>query len=99
MTSTSTKSLSDEEGSALGKTLCRLVRTQSMFMLNYCPKRLRLFLPIALLVLQGAAGCASLPPTATQSKLVTRAFDPSLESRLGNAFQPMAKSHGSDSGF
>jgi cardiolipin synthase C len=68
-------------------------------MLNYCPKRLPLFLSIALLVLQGVAGCASLPPTATESKPVTTAFDPSLESRLRNAFQPMAKSHGSDSGF
>jgi putative cardiolipin synthase len=64
-------------------------------MLNYCPK----FLSIASLLLLSVAGCASLPPAANQSKTVTTALDPSLESRLGNAFQPMAKNHGSDSGF
>jgi cardiolipin synthase C len=69
-------------------------------MLNYYPKQyLPLFLSIASLVLLSVAGCASLPPTANQSKTVTKALDPSLDSRLGNAFEPMAKSHGSDSGF
>jgi len=68
-------------------------------MLNYCLKRLLLFSSIALLAPLGMAGCASLPPAATQPKPVTRAVDPSLESRLGDAFQPMSKGHGSDSGF
>jgi putative cardiolipin synthase len=69
------------------------------FMLKYCPKRLTPFFSIALLLPLGLAGCASLPPAANQSKPVTKALDPSLGSRLGNAFRPMASGHGSDSGF
>jgi putative cardiolipin synthase len=68
-------------------------------MLNYSPKRLLPFSSMALLLPLGMAGCASLPPAATQSKTVTTALAPSHEGRLGNAFQPMATSHGSDSGF
>jgi len=45
------------------------------------------------------AGCMSLPPSASQPKSVTRALDPTIESTLGKAFQPTAKSRGSDSGF
>jgi putative cardiolipin synthase len=91
---------SGQEGSASGENaLSVLIRTQCKFMLNYYPKRLPLFFSIALLVPLGMAGCASLPPAATQSKTVTKALDPSPEGRLGGAFQPMAKSHGSDSGF
>jgi putative cardiolipin synthase len=54
---------------------------------------------IALLGMLGMAGCASLPPSASQPKPVTQALDPAIESALGKAFQPMARSHGSDSGF
>jgi cardiolipin synthase C len=54
---------------------------------------------IASLLLLSVAACTSLPPAADQSKPATSALDPSLESRLGDAFQRMAKGHGSDSGF
>jgi putative cardiolipin synthase len=63
------------------------------------PSRFSRFRSIALLGLLSVAGCASLPPTANQPKSVTSAVDPSLESSLGKAFLPLAKSHGSDSGF
>jgi putative cardiolipin synthase len=56
-------------------------------------------LSLALLLLLSVAACTSLPPAANQPKPATSALDPSLESRLGDAFQPMAKGHGGDSGF
>ena len=69
-------------------------------MLNYGPNRSLLFFSIAFSVLLGMTGCASLPPAATESKTVTTALAPTHEGRLGNALlQPMATSHGSDSGF
>jgi len=67
-------------------------------MQNNCPKRLPIILPIALVVL-GVAGCTTLPPAASQPKPVTSALDPPIESFLGKAFPPTAKTHGSDSGF
>jgi cardiolipin synthase C len=68
-------------------------------MLIHRPKRLAVILPIAWVALLGVAGCTSLPPTASQPKLITRALDPATESFLGKVFQPTTKTHGSDSGF
>jgi putative cardiolipin synthase len=53
----------------------------------------------ALLGALSVAGCASLPPSASQPKPITQALDPTIESSLGKTFLPIAKSHGSDSGF
>jgi cardiolipin synthase C len=51
------------------------------------------------MVLLLVAGCASLPPAATQPKPVTNALDYSLDTGLGKAFHALTKDHGSDSGF
>ncbi|MDP9008431.1 MAG: phospholipase D family protein [Pseudomonadota bacterium] len=53
----------------------------------------------ALLATLSLAGCASLPPAANQPKSVTTALDPPADSPLTKAFQPLAMSHGGDSGF
>src|ERR1700722_13748198 len=46
-----------------------------------------------------AAGCATQPPGASQPKPPSSALEPSVENTLGNAFVPLGKSHGDDSGF
>jgi putative cardiolipin synthase len=54
---------------------------------------------LAFLAVLLAAGCTTLPPGAGQPKPPSTALEPSVESTLGKAFLPLAKSHGSDSGF
>jgi putative cardiolipin synthase len=46
-----------------------------------------------------SAGCTTLPPGAGQPRTPSSALEPSVESALGKAFVPLAKSHGGDSGF
>jgi putative cardiolipin synthase len=54
---------------------------------------------IACLELLLAAGCATVQPGAGAPKPPSNALEPSVESALGKAFVPLAKSHGGDSGF
>src|SRR5260221_2598697 len=46
-----------------------------------------------------AAGCTTLPPGTGQPKPPSSALEPSVETALGKAFLPLAKSHGEDSAF
>jgi putative cardiolipin synthase len=54
---------------------------------------------IGFLALLVAAGCTTLPPGTGQPKPPSSALEPSVESALGKAFVPPAKSNGGDSGF
>jgi len=54
---------------------------------------------IALLELLLAAGCTTLPPGTGLPKPPSSAVAPSVETALGKAFLPLAKSHGEDSAF
>src|SRR5882762_2391527 len=54
---------------------------------------------IGFLALLLAAGCTTLPPGAGRPRTPSSALEPSVENTLGKAFVPLAKSHGSDSGF